>query len=103
MSERLLLHIILFSIFIISYFIVNFFWKEKKGYNIYAKIVYRILKLSTTISLSLGILLLGLKKIYSILYLRNYPSMRIVITGVFLLSLAMQVIAFLNLKFMNKK
>ncbi|TYB31531.1 MAG: hypothetical protein FXF47_04215 [Candidatus Mcinerneyibacterium aminivorans] len=102
MSERVILHIILFVIFLISYFIVDYFWRKKYDYNIYAKVVYKILKLSTSISLSLLILLLGLRKIYSIIYLRNYESMRIIITGVFLLSIAMQVIAYLNLKFMDK-
>lgn len=103
MEMKIYFYLLLVVIFTISSIIVRIFWKKKENFNIYQRIIYNIIRYSVVISLGLLILLLSLKRIYILFNFVHYESMKIIVQGVFLLSLAMIVIGVLNLKFLNKK
>ena len=103
MWNKILLYTIFFILYLFSYIIISFFIKKDGNFDIYQKIVFYIFKFSSSTTFFFIMLLIILRKIFLWFNLINYKTVKVMVTGVLLMSIALQIIAFLNLKYISKR
>ncbi len=101
MSVQLLFYLILSIYLAVSAWIIFRFVSIEKADNIYESIVRTICRMSLVFDLALGMLLVSLKKISDLLHFSAYETIKVIVTGVFALSIAMSALSYMNYRFLK--
>ncbi len=88
--------------FAVSAVVVLLSVRFSSGDNLFQKIVAGIFRLSLVFDMSLFMLLCSLKTLSRLLRLGNYETMRLMVAGVFAMSLALSALSFMNYKFLKR-